>query len=180
MRHLHNPCGLERHSSATDQDHLEPASVEVSPLPHLRRGGYDAENRSDVPWRESEGGRRMWVRREDVGASAGGQSWGLCQPDEGVRPLGDLALPCSPPRSRSLRLAGRERGRSQGELDYCLRPTPTLRPHWPVSSSLDSMSIGEMTNEVGPTPGGTGRLEGSTATMTPRQSPFLSPSREKN
>jgi hypothetical protein len=48
------------------------------------------------------------VRREDVGASAGGQSWGLCQPDEGVRPLGDLALPCSPPRSRSLRLA-RER-----------------------------------------------------------------------
>jgi len=31
----------------------------------------------------------MPVRREDVGASAGGQSWGLCQPDEGVRPLSD-------------------------------------------------------------------------------------------
>src|SRR3954447_583803 len=59
----------------------------------------------------------MPVRREDVGASAGGQSWGLCQPGEGVWPLGDLALPCSPPRSRSFRLARRERGRSQGELD---------------------------------------------------------------
>ena len=46
----------------------------------------------------AKGSEEIPVRREDVGASAGGQSSGLCQPDKGVRPLGDFSsslLPAS-------------------------------------------------------------------------------------
>ena len=85
----------------------------------------------------------MPVRREDVGASAGGQSWGLCQADEGV----------AAPRATPLFLAPllalvhsawlvRKRPESGG-IGCCLRPTPTLRPHCPVCSSSDPTASGE-------------------------------------
>jgi hypothetical protein len=65
------------------------------------------------------------VRREAEGASAGGQFWGLCKPDEGVRPLERHVLPCSPPRSRSLRLP---REREAGGRDVGGKRMPHLPP----------------------------------------------------
>jgi hypothetical protein len=50
------------------------------------------------PRRDFEGSKRMPVRREGAGASAGGLSWGMCQPVEGVAAVERHALPCSPPR----------------------------------------------------------------------------------
>jgi hypothetical protein len=81
-----------------------------------RRGWNAAEPRPNDLLHESEPERRMPVRREDVGASAGGQSWGMRQPAEGVAAVGRDVLPCSPPRSHFNSAASRERGRSQGRL----------------------------------------------------------------
>ena len=94
----------------------------------------------------------MLVRGEGEGASAGGQSWGMSQPVEGVAAVGRGALPCSPPRSLSLRLPAEKEAGVRGGW-WARLPTSTLRPHCPVSSSLDSTAIGGMTNSVGPTPG---------------------------
>ena len=113
-----------------------------------RGGGNAEEPRLNVPLCEREGKRRMPVRREDVGASAGGQSWGLCQPDEGVRPLGDLALPCSPPRSRSLRLAREReagvRGIGRGLTANADAPASALQSPPPRAPRLSAKGLDEV------------------------------------
>jgi hypothetical protein len=93
----------------------------------------------------------MPVRGEGEGASAGGQSWGMGQPVEGVRPLGAqlflaplLALVYSAWLSR-------ERPESGG-VGMTPMPTPTLRPHCLVSSSSDSTAIRR--NDSSTYPGG--------------------------
>ena len=84
----------------------------------------------------------MPVRREGAGASAAGQSVGMCQRVEGVAATTLLFL--APRLALTLSTREREagvRGRWQmrpmpGQMRPM--PTPTLRPHCPVSSSSDS------------------------------------------
>ena len=76
-----------------------------------------------------------------MGASAGGQSWGMRQPVEGVGSCWERRsslLPSSLSHCRQLQ----ERPESGG-AGCCLRPTPTLRPHCPVCSCSDSTASGK-------------------------------------
>jgi len=73
-----------------------------------------AEPQPNVLLRVAETKRRMRVRREDVGASAGGLTWGGASRSRELRPTRH-ALPCSPPRSLSLRLARRPLRREAGD-----------------------------------------------------------------
>ena len=95
----------------------------------------------------------MLVRGEGEGASAGGLAWGWASRSGESQRLGEtsflapllgLFYSACPPRKRP----------ESGEAGGAQLPTSTLRPHCPVSSSLDSTAIGGMTNEAG---GGEGR-----------------------
>jgi hypothetical protein len=88
----------------------------------------------------------MLVRGEGEGASAGGLAWGWASRSGESQRLGEASFlapllglfysACSP----------RKRPES-GEAGGARLPTSTLRPHCPVSSSLDSTAIGGMTHD---------------------------------
>ena len=116
LRALHpwcEECGATEDLTA---DHIVPLARGGDPLGKLRvlcrscnsrRGGNAAETRSHVLWRESEGTRRMPVRREGEGASVGDPGWELVAAGRGrAHPLRREGASSVAPRlaSRLLRL----------------------------------------------------------------------------
>jgi hypothetical protein len=92
-----------------------------------RRGWNAEEPRPDVLLRESEPERRMLVRGEGEGASAGCPGWELVAASRGSAPPPNG----SPPRSRLLRLAReREAGGWEGRRQLAAH----CRPHIPPAS----------------------------------------------
>jgi hypothetical protein len=91
----------------------------------------------------------MPLRREAVGASAG-RPRENGQPVEGVRPMGDYVLPCSPPRALSLRLTLEIEAGVRG--DWQMRPIANAN----APTSLSSLLLlglhrnGESTDHVDP------------------------------
>ena len=86
----------------------------------------------------------MAVRGEGEGASAGGLAWGWASRSRELRPGSEHPLFLAPLLALvSFRLARRERGRSQRELDAASGQRRRSDLHCPVSSSSDSTASGK-------------------------------------
>jgi hypothetical protein len=101
-----------------------------------------AKPRPNVLLRVAETKRRMPVRREDKGASAGGLTWGGASRSRELRPESDPLFLAPLLALFHPGCLVRERPESGG-IGCCLRPTPTLRPHCPIYSSSDSTASGK-------------------------------------
>jgi len=99
----------------------------------------------------SRNGGKNGRERRGCGTSAGGQSWGMSQPGEGVAAVGRDCSPCSPPRSHFHCRRLQERPKSGGAGLLPSANAPTLRP--PLSSLLLFGLHGYRRNDSLPTPG---------------------------